>query len=89
VAILGPREGQTIVAGGPMRLWGAVTTAALDSRPIKLARWTLDGEQVGEGLDTFVTAPLAGTHRLELDVADAGSEARATRSFVTVQVAET
>jgi hypothetical protein len=88
VAILGPREGQTIVAGGPMRLWGAATTAASDDRPIKRAEWTLDGEQVADGLDTFVTAPPAGVHRLELDVADAGGEARATRSFLTVEVAQ-
>jgi hypothetical protein len=44
---------------------------------------------MGEGLDIFITAPPAGVHRLELDVADAGSQARATCSFVAVQVGET
>lgn len=88
VAILGPREGQTIVAGGPMRLWGAATVAGLDTRPIERMQWILDGEPLAGGLDCFVTAPPAGTHRLELDVADAGGEARVARSFVTVQAVD-
>lgn len=87
VAILAPREGQTLVAGAPMRLWGAATQAGEGETDVEVqARWMLDGQTVAEGLDAFITAPPAADHELELLVRADGREAAVATRFATVAV---
>ncbi len=89
VSIMSPRQGQTMIAGSTMRLWGAV--AAADGTPVEVekSQWLLDGKPVAEStLDTFIAAPEAGEHKLALVVYGQGGEAAATVSFVTVGVPE-
>ena len=86
-------DGQTLVAGQPMRLWAAVGDPADDGTgdpPSEQpdARWTLDRKAAAEGVDAFVTAPKAGKHRLELTVGAGKKAARATVESVTVDLLE-
>lgn len=46
----------------PVHLWGAASLG----RPVKSARWYLDGKKVASGLDAWIAAPPAGKHRLKL-----------------------
>ena len=85
-SILAPRAGQTLVANAPMRLWGAATQAGLVSDAPVEARWMLDGESAAEGLDTFITAPPGGEHKLELLVHVGGREAAAATMFLTIDI---
>lgn len=85
VSILTPRDGQTLVAGSPMRLWGAATEAGEpEKRGDARVRWLLDGKAVAEGLDAFVTAPAPGKHRLELIAGENGGRSAAALGFATV-----
>jgi hypothetical protein len=88
VSILSPGDGQTLIAGRPMRLLGAVTAAGDDGEDPRIVRWVLDGRPVAESLDAFVTAPAAGAHHLELQVSAPGPPAEATGGFVTVAEGE-
>lgn len=85
VSILAPMDGETLVAGMPMRLYGAVT----DPRgrdETERARWLIDRKQVAKGLDAFVEAPRAGRHTLELAVGSGRSRGRVRIVFVTVDL---
>jgi len=86
VSIYTPRDGQTLVAGQPMRLWGAVTSGRIE-REEQLAvsaRWLLDGQEVAEELDAFIEAPKAGEHKLSLVASIGGQEGEVSIGFVTV-----
>lgn len=89
VAILHPREGFTYVEGQTLRLWGSATAG--DGRPVESERcsWTLDGKDVGRGLDIWIVAPKAGKHEIKLTVADRGAISVATMTFVTTGLPET
>jgi hypothetical protein len=86
VSILTPREEQMLVAGGTMRLWGAVNAG--DDDPVMEAEgtWILDGERVGEGLDLFIETPPAGRHELVLAVTLGKQKAQASTHFVSVDL---
>jgi hypothetical protein len=86
VSIFNPRNGQRLVAGRPIRLWGAVSTVTGDPVKVQRAVWILDGENVAEGLDVFVELPPEGEHRLTLAIeVDKERTERAVR-FRTVAV---
>lgn len=85
IAILAPRDGETLVAGNPMRLWGSVSGA--DSTEVK-ARWLLDGRAIGQGPDLFVTAPEEGRHTLEFEVVSGRDRSRARLEFETIDLEE-
>ena len=83
VAILHPYDKRTLKAGGSMRLHGMATAA--DGRAIDPEKcvWTIDGKQVGTGLDLFVPAPDPGEHEATLMAADEGGETAKTVRFDT------
>jgi len=86
VSILHPQEGPMLVAGQPLRLWGAVSTATGQLVDPENCEWRLDGKVVGRGTEVWVTTPTAGTHRcaLTVDTDQGRSEAVVTfRSSVT------
>jgi hypothetical protein len=85
VAILTPRDGETLVAGASMRLHGAATDprASEETPP---ASWLIDKKEAAKGLDAVVTAPPAGRHTLELAVGSGRGRARAAIRFVTVDI---
>ena len=83
IAILTPGDGETLIAGGTMRLWGAVTMNGRSAITLEHARWSIDGRPVSEGLDTFCPAPAAGDHLLELTAIVDGLEGRATQRLLT------
>jgi len=84
VAILAPRDGQTLVAEQPMRLWAAVTDPRDPEAKPPDARWVLDKKPVAKGIDAFVTAPRPGRHRLELAVGAGRKGSRVSVDFVTI-----
>jgi hypothetical protein len=70
-----------------MRLWGAATPAGPAGSDANVeARWMLDGESAAEGLDTFITAPPGGEHKLELLARAGGREAAAATTFLTIDI---
>lgn len=88
VSILSPRDGQTLVAGGPMRAWAAVSRGDGEIGTAKDARWLVDGKEAGRGLDAFISAPRAGQHRLTLVATVDAGKVEQTIKFVTVEVPE-
>lgn len=86
VSILTPRDGQTLVAGQSMRLWGAAQSDRPAEKEELKAVWVLDGEEVAEGLDVFLSAPSAGEHKLVLQVSMGDQRGETTASFITVDV---
>jgi len=86
VSILTPRTGQVLVAGGTMRLWGAVSTGSGDPVEEAEGTWILDGERIGEGLDLFVEAPPAGRHELVLEVTSGKQKTQARTHFGTLEL---
>jgi hypothetical protein len=80
VEILSPREGEMLVTGGVLRLWGSAVRqdgSPSEERPV---RWLLDRREVGTGLDVWLDVPDPGTHRVELVV----GESRARVEFRSV-----
>lgn len=82
LVIHSPKDGEMLLVGGPLRLWGAAIRQ--DGSPVEdeeAARWLLDGDDVGRGLDLWLTAPAPGEHTLELAL---GRSARAGITFKVV-----
>ena len=70
VEILSPREGEMLVTGGVLRLWGSAVRqdgSPSEERPV---RWLLDRREVGTGLDVWLDVPDPRTHRVELVVGE-------------------
>lgn len=83
VAILSPRDGEMVVRGGSVRLWGAAMQQ--DGTPLgdgDTVVWLLDGDEVQRGLDTWLDAPAPGVHTLEVKVGDS------SRAAVTFRVVD-
>ena len=83
VAILSPRDGEMVVRGGSVRLWGAAMQQ--DGSPLgdeDTAVWSLDGDEAQRGLDTWLDAPAPGEHTLELTVRES------SRAVVTFRVVD-
>jgi hypothetical protein len=82
VAILHPEDGALLRAGSTMRAWASVTDSAGTPLEEAWCRWVLDGREVGQGIDEWLTAPGPGEHRLSLLVrAGGGGEAEETVRF--------
>lgn len=82
VTIFSPKDGEMVLRGSAMRLWGAAMQQ--DGSPLEdeeAARWRLDGDEVARGLDQWVDAPSPGEHTLELAV---GEDSRAAVTFRVV-----
>jgi hypothetical protein len=88
VSILRPLEGNTFIAGYPLRLWGVATEQGGDWVDADACSWTLDGKDAGRGLDVFIAAPKAGRHKCTLSVRGAGGRAEQTVTFETVEPKE-
>jgi len=86
VSILSPRDGQTLVVGNPIRLWGAATNDQGGPVSDARAQWVLDGNVAGKGFDVFTTAPPAGEHRLTLVVTSDGKRTEQHVKFKTVRI---
>lgn len=69
-SILSPRDGQTILSPGTVRLWGTATMASGEAVSDEQARWLIDDQEVAKGLDAFVAAPRPGEHRATLAIQD-------------------
>jgi hypothetical protein len=85
VVVQSPKDGEMVLTGSPLRLWGAAMQQ--DGSPLQdeeSARWLLDGEEVGRGLDVWLDAPPVGEHTVELVV---GRSARAHVAFRVVDPA--
>jgi hypothetical protein len=85
VSILTPREGQTFLVGGTIRLWGAATRSSGEAVPDENARWFLNGEELQPGFDIFIDAPEAGEHHLTLVASADRSTAEASVEFRTIE----
>jgi hypothetical protein len=85
VSIIAPRDGETLIAGMPMQLHAAATDPR-DPGKEQQARWTVDRKEAAQGLETFIEAPRAGNHVLELTVGSGKRVGRAKISFVTVDI---
>lgn len=87
VSVLMPRNGQTVVEPGTMRLWGVETTGAGERVPDESAVWFLDGKELARGFDHFIETPTAGEHRLLLVVQAEGAPAAEVEvTFKTVAI---
>ncbi len=86
VGVLTPRDGQTLIAGSPMRLWGSALLDSGEPAAEKSARWLLDGKGVAQGFDVFVEAPPPGKHRLSLVVTENRRKAEHSIEFATISV---
>ncbi len=79
LTILAPTEGAHIPGERQIHLLGVVGEAhACDPQSEPLV-WSIDGVEVGEGHDLWVTAPRPGKHTVELSVR--GRDQTASRSF--------
>jgi hypothetical protein len=74
VAILHPRDDQTLYAGRTLHLWAAATDAAGEPLPDEACRWSLDSREVGRGKEVWTEAPPAGEHDAVLTVRWSGGE---------------
>lgn len=66
LAIFSPRDGEMLIVGRTLRLWGNAISS--DGTPLvdDEALWRLDGEDVGRGFDLWLEAPKVGEHRATL-----------------------
>lgn len=87
VSILSPRDGQTFVAGAPMRLWAVASDSRGESVSDDSAYWNV-GRDEPTGLDVYVEAPKPGKHRATVTVETRDGEAQQTVSFTTVELGE-
>jgi hypothetical protein len=84
VSILAPRDGERLMAGRNMRLWGVVSDGSGKALATKKTTWLLDGERVADTLDQFVEVPTMGKHELTLAVVTKGGETRRTVHFISL-----
>jgi hypothetical protein len=87
-SVLSPRDGQTFVWPGPMRLWGVANEARGQPAPDEAARWVIDGDEIATGLDAFVEAPKPGKHRATLTVQTREGKVETSVAFTTVELPE-
>ena len=85
VCILSPKDGESLAAGGALRLWAASAVDRGTATTVGKAQWLLDDAPVAEGLDTFLWAPRTGEHTLKLKVTAAGLEGTASHRVVIVE----
>ena len=86
VAIVHPRNDQTLRAGYAMQVAGNATDSAGYPLPPDRLVWLLDGQAVGRGREIWLDAPRAGRHQLTLEVDWQQGRARASITFKTEDV---
>jgi len=89
VSILSPRVGPPCFAGFPLRLWGAVTEDDGALADPEACSWRIDDRPAATGLDTWVTAPEPGDHRVTLTVRGRGGPAEVEVVLRTLDPADT
>jgi len=89
VVIYSPRPDEPIRAGAEMRLWGSVIGANGDDLDEQYAMWILDGQEIAQGTDTYITAPdFEGVHSLILVGRDQYGTTERTVTFTTIRADE-
>ena len=86
VAILSPVEHLTVEAGRTFRLQAVVTDQGGETRDEADCVWTINGKEVGRGLEAWVPAPKGGDHKLAVTLADKAGKARDETVFHSVNV---
>jgi hypothetical protein len=84
-SILSPRDGQTILSPGTLRLWGTATDPSGVSVADEQATWLIDDKEVATGFDVFAAAPGPGEHRATLAVGGKEDSTTRTVSFTVVE----
>ena len=84
VAILHPREGQTLYAGRTLHLWGAATTSAGQKLPPESNRWLLDDREVARGNEAWWATPAEGEHKATFIVKWEKGEIARSVTFKTI-----
>lgn len=84
--ILHPRDDTTMVAGSTLRLWGVARSSSGEPLDSVSVRWLIDGKEVAQEPDAFVTTPSQGQHRCTLIVNTNGKTVEQTHKFKTVTV---
>ena len=83
VAILHPREGQTLRSNHAFQVAGNATETDGQPLPDEAILWLLDGQQVGRGRELWLTGPARGRHELVAQVRWPGGVAESKVSFAT------
>jgi len=83
VAIMNPIAGLPVQADHPLRLWAAVSSRSGDPVEEATVTWLIDGENVGDAVDVWVTAPGPGDHRVTVEVRTQAGTVEAQTSFTT------
>ena len=68
VAILHPRDGQTLYAGRTLHLWAVATDSAGKPLPPSSNRWQLDDREIGNGNEVWWGTPAEGEHKATFTV---------------------
>ena len=82
ITILHPTLEQPLHEGGTMRLWAATTGYGPDFEGDRYI-WSVDGREVGRGLEAWTIAPAAGSHECTLRCSGNGWRAERTTQFTT------
>ena len=83
-SILHPQESSTLKTGIPMRLWATVNTSVNPEINLRNHIWKLDGEEVAQGIDTWIPAPKQGDHKCTFIVQYDDTQSEITISFNTI-----
>lgn len=86
VAILHPRQGQTLSVDHAMQLAGSATDTSGMPIGSEALAWTLDGVAAGRGREVWSKAPAEGEHELVLAVRSGGLESKAVVRFKTARL---
>lgn len=86
ITIMSPRNGQRLLAGGSLRLWGIVSAVDGSSLEVDDAYWLLNDQLVGHGLDVMSVVPEPGEYSLTLVVAVGEEHFHATINFLSVSI---
>ncbi|HSL71382.1 MAG TPA: hypothetical protein VK864_14140 [Longimicrobiales bacterium] len=83
IAILHPRNGQTLRIGQPFQVAGNATDTAGNPLPNERLRWSLNGSVIGHGRELWLSQSHEGRHELTLEVDWTHGTARSMVNFST------
>lgn len=81
IAIMHPYDGDTLVEGQPLRLWVSASTCTAQRIEDRACRWLIDGQEVAQGVEAWVTTPVSGDHSCTVLVTNEDLCADATVNF--------
>jgi hypothetical protein len=84
VAILHPRDGQTLYAGRTLQLWATATDSAGKPLPPESNRWLLDDHEIAHGNEVWWGTPAEGEHKATFIVRWQKGEIVRTVRFTTI-----